>query len=309
MAWRHRRYRRRSLQLRKTRRRPLHRSPEASQASCCLWLRLHRAGDGVVRLRHPRLSCPLRPRRRLDGSRCALACQEGPARRRCPAERLRPRLRFRALDGHARRHRRPAHWARAARSNCAFLSQGFSLDASARPHRRRDFLAARPRAAHRSPASTILPPRSASAAASFPPITRGRGSLRRGRFLAHHADSLRHANAGPRPRHGPRSNPRRRPLYAPQRFLCRLGVSQRLAERPCAQSQSGPRRRIRACRGHRAPSLQRNKFPRAARGDFCSGWSLHRHRRGARRFSLRRTGSQRATRHGLRHPRCRQRRR
>src|ERR1700682_1578032 len=52
MARRHRRHRRRALQLHKACRRPLHRSLEAQKATRRIWLRLHRPCDGVLRLRN-----------------------------------------------------------------------------------------------------------------------------------------------------------------------------------------------------------------------------------------------------------------
>ena len=258
MARRHRRHRRWSFQFCKTRCRPLHRPPQASQAARGFRLRVHRARDGVLRYRHPRTSSVGRPVRGVARPRHTFTRKKSAARRRRTSRRLRSRLWPRTFNGHAWRDPRPTHGALDLARYKSFLPESFPLDTTSWNDRGRLLLVAGPRKAVRTKTKEIISHWSANLAVGIPQISCRRRNLWCGRFFPYSADSLRHQNARRTIWNGARRQPRGDSVHDSQRFLCRFRIPQRLAQRSRAASARGPRRGIRSRGRHRAAALHRN---------------------------------------------------
>src|SRR5216684_3479714 len=80
-----------------------------------------------------------------------------------------------------------------------------------------------------------------------------------------------------------------------------------MAERPCTAPQNSVSCGIRIGGSDGAAALHCNTFVVVAGGNFCAGWSVHRHRGSAGGFGGRRDDASRTARHGVWNHGCRER--
>src|SRR5579884_1947145 len=84
---------------------------------------------------------------------------------------------------------------------------------------------------------------------------------------------------------GPRRQHRRRALCVAQRSICQRGLLQRLAQRPCSQSEDCAGLGLRARGRNRLSAGNGNALAAAHCSYFRAGWNLYRHGRSSRGFA------------------------